>query len=133
MLGHEELLSTINQVSIDIARKSFTGLDKDDGLFYEYFPSEERTDTDKHWWPQAEAIVGFLNAYQLSGDEIFARKALDNWAFIRAYMIDHQEGEWFLRVNREGIPYPDDDKAGFWKCPYHNSRACMEVIKRILK
>ena len=100
---------------------------------YEYFPSEDRIDTDKHWWPQAEAMVGFLNAYKLSGEDIFARKALDSWEFIKKYMIDHREGEWFLKVNREGLPYPADEKAGFWKCPYHNGRACMEIIKRSSK
>jgi mannobiose 2-epimerase len=130
LLGNKELTGKVKQIVVDIARQSFTGMDKDNGLIYEYFPSEDRTDTDKHWWPQAEAIVGFLNAYQLSGEDIFASKALYSWEFITKYMIDHQEGEWFLKVNREGIPYADDDKAGFWKCPYHNSRACMEIIKR---
>ena len=132
LLGNRNLTLTVKQISVNIARQSFTGLDKDHGLFYERFPSENRIDTDKHWWPQAEAIVGFLNAYQLSGEDIFAQKALDSWEFIKNYMIDHREGEWFLKVDREGVPYPEDDKAGFWKCPYHNGRACMEISKRIL-
>lgn len=131
MLGDEEHTRTVKEISIDIARQNITGLDKDHGLFYEYFPSEERIDTDKHWWPQAEAVVGFLNAYQLSGEDLFARKALNSWGFIKKFMIDHKEGEWFLKVNKEGLPYPTDEKAGFWKCPYHNGRACMEIIKRI--
>jgi len=112
VLGNKELLSEVKQIAINIARQNFTGLEKDNGLLYEYFPSEDRFDTDKHWWPQAEAIVGYLNVYQVSGEDIFARKALDNWEFIKNYMIDHQDGEWFLRVNRHGIPYLDDDKAG---------------------
>jgi len=130
LLGYKELTSTAKQISVNIARQSFTGLDKDHGLFYEYFPSEDRIDTDKHWWPQAEAMVGYLNAYQLSGEDIFARKALDSWEFIKKYMIDHKDGEWFLKVNRKGLPYTGDEKAGFWKCPYHNGRACLEIIKR---
>ncbi len=130
LLGKKELQSTVKQISVNIARQNFTGLDKDHGLFYEYFPTEDRIDTDKHWWPQAEAVVGFLNAYQLSGEDVFARKALDSWEFIKKYMTDRKEGEWFLKVNREGLPYPQDEKAGFWKCPYHNGRACMEIIKR---
>jgi mannobiose 2-epimerase len=46
-------------------------------------------------------------------------------------IIDRKKGEWFFRVNKEGIPYTEEDKAGFWKCPYHNTRACLEVIKRL--
>jgi mannobiose 2-epimerase len=133
LLGYKELTSKAQLISVDIARQSFTGLDRDHGLFYEYFPSENRIDTDKHWWPQAEAMVGYLNAYQLSGEDIFARKALDSWEFIKYYLIDHKEGEWFLKVNRKGLPYPGDEKAGFWKCPYHNGRACLEIIKRTSK
>lgn len=132
-LGNEGLTNTVRPISLAIARQCFTGLDKDHGLMYEYFPSEDRLDTDRHWWPQAEAVVGFLNAYQLSGEDIFARRALDSWAFIKKYMVDHREGEWFLKVNREGVPYPGDEKAGFWKCPYHNGRACLEIIKRTSK
>ncbi len=131
LLGTRELVDSANQVSVNLARQGFAGLDKDHGLFYEYFPSKNRFDTDKHWWPQAEAMVGFLNAYQLTGEAIFASKALETWEFIKKYMIDHREGEWFLKVNREGVPYPSDEKAGFWKCPYHNGRACMEIIRRV--
>jgi mannobiose 2-epimerase len=116
---------------VEMARKNFSGLDADGGLYYELFPDENRLDTDKHWWPQAEAMVGHFNAFQLSGEELFALQALKSWEFIKNRIIDREFGEWYWSVNREGVPQKEKEKAGFWKCPYHNGRACMEMIRRI--
>jgi mannobiose 2-epimerase len=88
-------------------------------------------DSDKHWWPQAEAVVGFLNAYQLSGEEHFRAAAEKSWEFIERYIVDHQHGEWFWKVSREGVPSNDKHKVDPWKCPYHNSRTCFEVMARV--
>jgi mannobiose 2-epimerase len=86
---------------------------------------------DKHWWPQAEAVVGYLNAYQISNDEKFLDTALNSWKFIQNYIVDKENGEWHWSVNKDGKPSVNNEKAGFWKCPYHNGRACMEVITRV--
>ncbi len=107
-----------------------TGFDKDGGLFNESDDSKI-IDTDKHWWPQAEAMVGLVNAWQLTGQDKYLDQAFSVWNFIKNYIIDRKNGEWFYRVSRDGKPYPDEDKAGFWKCPYHNSRACLEIIRRL--
>lgn len=131
ILGKQALIERVEAVSIKMARENFSGLDKDGGLMNESFPGEDRMDTDKHWWPQAEALVGYFNAWELSGEDEFAEKILKNWEFIKQYIIDRKNGEWYGRVNRQGVPYHEDEKAGFWKCPYHNSRACMEIIRRI--
>lgn len=131
ILGKRDLTDRVRDVSIKMARKNFGGLDRDGGLMNESFPAEGRLDTEKHWWPQAEALVGYFNAWELSGDNEFTEKILDNWEFIKKSIVEREYGEWHLKVNREGIPDPDDEKAGFWKCPYHNSRACMEIIRRI--
>jgi len=101
-------------------------------LLYEANP-KGFTDTDKHWWPQAEAAVGFLNAYQLSGQEHFRAAAQKSWEFIDKYIVDHKNGEWFWKVSREGVPGNDKYKVDPWKCPYHNSRACFEVMERLDK
>jgi mannobiose 2-epimerase len=106
------------------------GLDSDCGLIYEA-DSTEIIDSNRHWWPQAEAIVGFLNAYELSGQQHFLTAAKQSWAFIDKYIVDHQNGEWFWKVSREGVPDATQDKVGPWKCPYHNSRACFEVMERL--
>jgi mannobiose 2-epimerase len=131
ILGKRDLIEKTGMLAVQMARRNFTGLDSDHGLFYELFPAENRLDTDKHWWPQAEALVGYFNAYQLSGDEEFAQRSMSSWAFIKEKIIDHQYGEWYWSVNREGVPQTEKEKTGFWKCPYHNSRACMEMIRRI--
>jgi mannobiose 2-epimerase len=131
VLGDRALMEETALMAIEMARENFTGLDKDGGLFYERFPETGELDTDKHWWPQAEAMVGYFNAFQLSGDEVFAARSLESWDFIQKNIIDKQLGEWYWSVNREGTPQTEKEKAGFWKCPYHNGRACMELIRRI--
>lgn len=88
-------------------------------------------DGDKHWWPQAEGVVGCVNAYQVTGDEKYLRAAVDIWSFIEAKILDRAHGEWLWRVSRDGAPYPTDAKVDAWKCPYHNTRACMEIEHRL--
>lgn len=130
VLGNGELIETSKELATKIAAQNMRGLDTDGGLFYEYFPSGNRWDYDKHWWPQGEAVVGYFNAYQVSGDETFLNKAIGSWRFIQKYLVDKENGEWHWSVNREGETQPNEAKAGFWKCPYHNSRACLEIIER---
>ncbi len=131
VLGNHALIEKVKPVSIKMAHAVYEGIDTDGGLFNEFEPSHQKLDTDKHWWPQAEALVGFYNAYQLTGEQKFATQVMKSWDFIKTHLIDHQHGEWFWRVNRNGIPNLNDEKAGFWKCPYHNSRACLELMERM--
>ena len=131
VLGKGELVEKTAQLAIDMARANLPGLDSDGGLFYEFFPVNNHLDSEKHWWPQAEAMVGYFNAYQLSKDEQYALKTREIWQFIKDKIIDHQHGEWYWSVDRQGTPQTENEKAGFWKCPYHNGRACMELIRRI--
>ena len=106
------------------------GLDSDHGgLFYER--DGDRLDTDKEWWPQAEAIVGFLAAYQDAGDARYLDGAASAWRFIERHMVDSRNGEWLRRVSRTGDRSLGGEKVGPWKCPYHNGRACLEVIARV--
>lgn len=131
VLGHEKLLKKVEEVAVNMAKVTFNGLAQDNGLINEAFPSENSFDTDKHWWQQAEAIVGFYNAYQISGKAEFLEKADKVWEYTKTNIIDHKNGEWFWRVNEQNIPYTQDEKTGFWKCPYHNGRACLEIMERI--
>ena len=101
------------------------------GGIYEKINNTGHIDKDRHWWPNVEALVGFLNAYELSGDTAYLNKALASWRFISANLIDKETGEWFWSVNETLQPNRKDDKAGFWKCPYHNGRMCLEVVERI--
>ena len=131
ILGKEELVQESALLAVKMARNNFEGLDRDGGLFYEYFPETGHVDTDKHWWPQAEAMVGYFNAYMLSDDQEFLVRSRGSWTFIRNYICDWIDMEWFWSVDKEGNPQTEKEKAGFWKCPYHNGRACLELIRRI--
>ena len=77
-----------------------------------------------------EAVVGFLNAYQLSGDSSFLQASLRSWDFIAAHVIDRAHGEWYNLLARDGTVL-SRDKVSLWKCPYHDGRACMEMIDRL--
>lgn len=87
------------------------------------------------WWVQAESVVGFYNAWQKAPDKEYFLKAAENiWRFIREYMVDSREGsEWYWRTDASGRPDLDKPIVEPWKCPYHNGRMCMEIIKRTAK
>ena len=128
-VGHPGWTRTMKTLAVSIADAAAEGLDCDGGLKYE--TDQGLTDADKHWWPQAEAMVGFFNAYQLSGEEKYLHRSLRSWEFVRRYIKDRVFGEWHWGVHADHRLMEKHDKAGFWKCPYHNSRACMELIRRL--
>ena len=129
-LGDELLFQEVKNCSVRIAEAAARGLDKDGGLWYEYNLYTKRLVTEKHWWPQAEAMVGFLHAWQESVEKVFLQQSIQSWNFIKAHILDKERGEWVWGVNEDYLVMKED-KVGLWKCPYHNSRACMEVIRRI--
>jgi len=131
ILGDKHLISEVRQEAVKMAQAVLEqAIDPDGGLLYEA-DSSGIIDSGKEWWPQAEAVVGFLNAYQLSGQERFLKAAEKSWDFIENHLVDRRHGEWFWKVSREGVPSPDKFKVDQWKCPYHNSRACFEVMARL--
>jgi cellobiose epimerase len=131
VLGDETLQNEVNQMTLRMVDVTIAeGSDVDGSIFYE--KEGKLIDTDKHWWPQAEAMVGLLEAWKITGKKEYLNRAEKVWDFIGLHIIDHELGEWFWRVDKEGKPYEIDDKAGFWKCPYHNSRAMIESIKRLM-
>ncbi len=131
VLNDPEHLENVKDVSVKMASAVLAkGMDKDGGLFWAG-DKNGVIDADKHWWPQAEAVVGFLNAYQLSGEDKFLKAAIKTWSFIEKHIIDKKNGEWHWRVSQDRKPYANDPKVSEWKSPYHNSRACIEIIKRI--
>lgn len=85
----------------------------------------------KEWWAHAEAVVGFYNAYQLSGEERYAQAAWQVWQYICQHFVDRVHGDWFKRLEQNGAPDPASYKAGPWECPYHQSRMCFEMLERL--
>jgi len=130
IIEDRSLLSKVKERSLALIKAAEEGLDKDGGLWYEYDPEQHHLIKQKHSWPQAEAMIGFFNAWQNTGDERFLNQSLNSWEFVKQYMHDKACGEWYWGVNEDYSPMNKEDKAGIWKCPYHNSRACIEIIKR---
>lgn len=131
VIGEEDLIKTFKDLSIKLSKAVLEGVDQDGGLWYESEPLTRHIVKEKHWWVQAESMVGFFNAWQISKDKSFLAISLQNWDFVKEKIIDHNKGEWFWGVTMSGEIMPGEDKVGIWKCPYHNSRACIELIKRI--
>ncbi|BAU55487.1 AGE family epimerase/isomerase [Mucilaginibacter gotjawali] len=129
-IGDEGMIAKVRKVSVPVAEATIKGMDADGGLWYEYEPAKDHLIKEKHWWVQAETMIGFYNAWQISGDEKYLQLSIKNWAFVKDKILDKVNGEWFWGINENGQIMPGEDKAGIWKCPYHNSRACLEIIKR---
>lgn len=130
VLGDSDLLVRIKEISLKIAKASAKGLDDEGGLNYE--KDDTFTDKEKHWWVQAEAVIGFYSAYQQTKNIKYLNLASSIWTYIQDYLIDKKNGEWYWSISPNGTPNLNDDKAGFWKCPYHNGRMCMEMIERLV-
>ncbi len=131
IIKNENYIEQFKKIAVQMADAAAKGLDSDGGLWYEYEPTADHLIKQKHSWPQAEAMVGFFNAWQISGEEKYLRCSLKSWGFTQQYIIDKTGGEWVWGVYEDYSIMNKEDKVGVWKCPYHNSRACIEIIKRI--
>jgi mannobiose 2-epimerase len=130
-INDNDLVERLKRSATKISEATLQGLDADGGLWYEYEPAKDHLVKEKHWWVQAEAMVGFFNTWQITGDEQYLDVSVINWDFVKDKILDKKNGEWFWGVNENGQVMVAEDKAGLWKCPYHNSRACIEIINRI--
>lgn len=130
-LNNSDVLAKVEKVVPFILRASEEGLQPDGSMIYEKNEATQHTDFDRHWWVQAETIVGLVNHYQHFADETSLEKVLACWHYIKTKLIDTKNGEWFWSVLANGSPNTTDDKAGLWKCPYHNGRMCLEVLERL--
>ena len=129
VLGDEELLKETKNIVVNLAAVQLEeGIDANGAMMYE--KSGDHLDDNLSWWPQNETVVGFLNAWQISGDRKFLDAAVRTWEWIKTYMIDYEYGEWYIGVNPDGTPQKNRVKADLWRCPYHNSRMGFEVMTR---
>ncbi len=130
--GDENTIRKIQKPALKLVDVTLSeGRDEDGSIFNERKKGE--FDTDKHWWPQAEAMVGLMDAWEMTGNKKYLPEIERVWNFIKGNLIDYENGEWYWSVDKNGIPATNEDKAGFWKCPYHNTRAMIEMISRIKK
>ena len=127
VLDDAGLLERVKALSLKIADAASEGLNSNGSMNYENKNGE--LDAECHWWVQAEAVVGYIYAYKNSGNDMYREKARQAWQYISLQLIDRQNGEWYWSINPDGSINRNDDKAGMWKCPYHNGRMCMEIIE----
>ena len=130
VLNDKDVLAKVEPIVQMVAKASEKGLCHDGSMIHEANLDTGHVDDDLHWWVQAENVVGWVNIYQYFGDESALEKAQHCWQFIKENLIDRKNGEWYWSRRADGSLNLEDDKAGFWKCPYHNSRMCLEVIER---
>lgn len=130
VLGEKQVLNTIEPIIRSIAKASDEGLRPDGSMIYEHWKDNNTYDLQRQWWVQCESVIGHVNLYQYFQDEDAFVKAKQCWDYIQTNLVDKEHGEWYWAILDDGTTNHIDDKAGFWKCPYHNSRMCLELIER---
>lgn len=131
VLGDKDLLKKVEPNIIRIARAADEGLNTDGSMIYENLVAQGKVDRELHWWVQAENIVGHINLFQYFHDDKALEIALLCWNFVKCHLVDNEHGEWYWSLFSDGTVNKIDDKAGFWKCPYHNGRMCLEILERM--
>ena len=129
VLGDKEVLAKVEPIVREVAKASEKGLRPDGSMIHEANLDTGYVDDDLHWWVQAENVVGWFNLYRYFGDETALERAGRCWDYIKSQLIDYEHGEWYWSRHADGTLNTVDDKAGFWKCPYHNSRMCLEILE----
>jgi len=131
-VGDKSLISKVKKTALSIAEVTYNAaIDHNNGGLLSGCDAAGHLHAKKEWWPQAEAVVGFYNAYELSGERKYFDVAESIWSYIQNYFVDRTHGEWFNELSIDNTPDINLPKAGFWKCPYHNARACLEVVGRM--
>lgn len=130
-LGDAGLLAAVREVAAAMAAAvRREGIDATGALCYEGRQGRV-IDAGKECWPQAEAVVGFINALQITGDPVYFHTAGKVWNFIETRLADAVHGEWFWRITPEGQPDLALPKVSEWKGPYHGTRGCLEAAHRL--
>ena len=130
ILGDESYIELMNVITNDLAKETF----KVAYIGHSFMAESDRgvVNTLRIWWVQCEAMIGFYNEYQKSGQEEYADAAYDIWQYILTYLNDKRDGsEWFSEVDEAGKPSTGKPIVELWKCPYHNGRMFFEMIRRL--
>ena len=141
VLGEADVLARVEALVPKIVKAASEGFTPEGGMIYEKCgggacdegqgDTGAEVDADRHRWVQAESVVGYFNLWEHFGQPDGLENAIMCWEFIKNNIIDKDGGEWFWSLRADGSVNREDDKAGFWKCPYHNGRMCMEIIEQI--
>lgn len=133
LINDKQLDSQVKEIALKMVKATIKDGFGDRKAIYAEKDGDGNLFCEVHWWQQAEAVVGFINAYQLSANPRYLQWAVDAWDYIEAQFVDRANGEWFYEINKHGKPQAMRCKISEWKGPYHNGRACLEVLKRLRK
>jgi mannobiose 2-epimerase len=128
VLGDQEWLAKVEARVPSIVAAATEGFTPEGGMIYEKLG--DHIDNDRHWWVQAEAAVGYFNLWEHFGAQEGLENAIHCWEYVKAHLLDKENGEWYWSILADGSINRTEDKAGFWKCPYHNGRMCLEIVER---
>ena len=130
VLADEALTEKAMACVRSIGKASEEGLCPDGSMIHERNYTTGLIDKQRQWWVQCECVIGELNLYQHFHDGASLERATACFRYIENHLIDREHGEWYWSIEPDGTVNRDDDKAGPWKCPYHNSRMCLEILDR---
>ncbi len=130
-LGDKSLRDRVHTVAIKMVEAVIA-----EGLSKKFFIFNERAENgvvheQTDWWQQAESVVGLINAWQLTKKDRYLDLASKMWHVIDQVFVDHKNGEWFYTIKSDGQPDLNQYKVSEWKCPYHNVRTCLEIMRRL--
>ena len=127
VLGDAAVVDRVRPAALLMGKAGDEGLRADGSMLYEKLV-DGTLDLSRQWWVLAESVVGNLWLWKYHGDAGGFDRALSTWNYIRDNVVDWDNGEWFWGVHPDGTPDKESPKAGFWKCPYHNTRMCLQVL-----
>lgn len=131
VLGDGDVLRWIEPVVKEVAAAADEGLLPDGSMICERWKDTGNADRSLQWWVQCENVIGHVNLWQHFGNAAALDAACRTWNYIKTRLVDSENGEWYWSINADGTVNRVDDKAGFWKCPYHNTRMCLEIMERM--
>ena len=129
VLGDEATSASIRQQSVRMTDAAYEGLCQDGVIIYE--KTAKGLEEKQSWWVQSEAIVGSLNAWQITGQRKYFDQAVTSWNYIKSHFIDPKNGGWWCNLDAKGKHNDKEMKGSMWNCPYHNSRMGLESILRL--
>lgn len=122
-----DVVNRVRPWALSMGKAGNEGLLPDGSMRYEKL-LDGKYDDSRQWWVQAETVVGNLWLWKYHADPQGADRALAAWNYIRENLVDEKDGEWWWAVLEDGSRDLSQPKVGFWKCPYHNTRMCLQVL-----
>lgn len=128
-LKNDDYIKYAKEITIILGDNTLKhGVSSDGAVYYESDGNLEHIDKNGEWWGQFESIMGFYFTYKFTNDEKYLNIIYKIWEYTKKEYGQNGFGEftWYAKNSGKQNQY----LAGDWKCPYHNGRALLEIIKR---